>query len=66
MSYGMKIRYVFPKVGPTQLTKADKERIEKMRTVDRFPGFGQAPAHPTSISARIGLEYTDKYRGDKK
>ena len=66
MSYGMKIRYVFPKAAPTQLTQADHDRITEMRTVDRFPGFGQSPVHPTAIPARIGMEYTDKYRGDRK
>lgn len=62
-------RYVQQKSPPPCLTSADQTRIAEALAdpqTSRFPGFGQAPQHPTSTAGRIALEYTDKYKGDRK
>jgi hypothetical protein len=60
------IRYVTPKRQPPALSSYDKEMVVLALQSARLPAFGQAPAHPSTIPGRIGIEYSDKYRGDKK
>jgi hypothetical protein len=60
-----KIRYITPKARPPELQPGDTQRVSDTMK-HRFPGFGQSPPHPSPTPSRIGLEYSDKYRGDRK
>jgi hypothetical protein len=60
-----KTRYLEEKVNPPDLQSGDTQRVLAAMK-NRHPGFGQSPPHPSEIMVRVGMEYLDRFRGDRK
>ena len=59
-------RYITPKQNPPDITDLDKEKVRSAYQPGTLPGFGQSPKHPDRLRERMALEFSDRYRGDRK